>query len=67
MLQLDHLKQLSIPAYPISPQICDGSYWKLTIKGEFSSLSLGWWTAAPQGAERLADFAEWLYGADFPD
>lgn len=58
--RLTALKQATVPALPISPQVCDGEYVELTVEGECSTLTLGWWTLPPQGAERLAEFADWL-------
>lgn len=58
--QFQLLKKATVPAFPISPQVCDGEYVELTIKGELSELTLGWWTIAPEGAEVLSDFAAWL-------
>ena len=58
--QLASLKQATVPAFPVSPEVCDGSYIELTVKGEFSTLTLGWWTIAPQGAERFSEFADWM-------
>lgn len=58
--QLDALKQATIPAIPISPMVCDGEYLELTVEGEFSKLTLGWWTIAPKGAACLSNFADWL-------
>jgi hypothetical protein len=65
--QLELLRNATIPAFPISPLVCDGEYEELTIHGEFSNLTLGWWTIAPAGADGLADFAGWLRGLGLPD
>ncbi|OAI02235.1 hypothetical protein A1353_17145 [Methylomonas methanica] len=65
--QLELLRNASIPAFPISPLVCDGEYEELTIHGEFSNLTLGWWTIAPAGADGLAEFAGWLRGLGLPD
>lgn len=54
------LKKATIPAFPISPQVCDGEYVELTVEGECSTLTLGWWTLPPRGARRFAEFADWL-------
>ncbi|MDT8445188.1 MAG: hypothetical protein RQ722_12910 [Desulfuromonadales bacterium] len=54
------LKKVNIPAFPVSPLVMDGEYVELTIFGEHSTLSLGWWTTAPEGAEGIREFAEWL-------
>ena len=54
--QLERLRNATIPAFPISPLVCDGEYEELTIHGEYSTLTLGWWTMSPFGAEALADF-----------
>ncbi len=60
MAQLEKLRFAKIPAFPVSPQVCDGSYLELTIHGELSTVILGWWTIAPDGADEVADFADWL-------
>lgn len=64
--KLQGLKLATVPAFPVSPLVCDGEYVELTIKGEFSALTLGWWTIAPEGAETLSDFAEWLQKLGLP-
>lgn len=58
--QWDALKKCTVPAFPVSPMVCDGEYVELTIKGEQSTLTLGWWTIAPEGAQPVATFADWL-------
>jgi len=58
--QMNRLRNASLPAFPISPQVCDGTNYELTIYGECSDLTLSWWTIAPKGAEALDDFANWL-------
>jgi len=60
------LKQAKIPAFPKSPLVCDGEYVELCIHGEYADLTLGWWTVAPDGAESLADFADWMRSIGFP-
>lgn len=57
---LSALRQATVPAFPISPMVCDGEYAELTVNGKFSTLTLGWWTIAPWGAEAFADFALWI-------
>lgn len=57
---LSALRQATVPAFPISPMVCDGEYVELTVNGEFSTLTLGWWTIAPCGAQAFADFALWI-------
>ena len=64
--KLQGLKLATVPAFPISPLVCDGEYVELTINGEFSALTLGWWTIAPEGAQTLSDFAEWLRALGLP-
>lgn len=54
------LRQAKAPAFPVSPEVCDGSHYELTIAGEHWELRLSWWTIAPDGAEQLADFADWM-------
>jgi hypothetical protein len=58
--QFATLKQARVPAFPVSPMVCDGAYYELTIPGECSQLRLSWWTIAPEGAWELADFADWM-------
>ena len=58
--RLGTLRQLTVPAYPISPAVCDGEQLELTVEGESSKLTVSWWTLAPIGAEGLAEFAHWL-------
>lgn len=58
--QITKLKQVSVPAFPVSPSVEDGEYIELTIHGEMSTLTLGWWTLPPEGAEEVAAFADWL-------
>lgn len=58
--RLGTLRQLTVPAYPISPAVCDGEHLELTVEGESSRLTVSWWTLAPKGAEGLAEFAHWL-------
>ncbi|ACD94569.1 hypothetical protein [Trichlorobacter lovleyi] len=65
--QLDLLRRATLPAFPVSPLVCDGEYVELTIHGEFSDLTLGWWTIAPDGAESLSDFADWMRKLALPD
>ena len=61
------LKQAKIPAYPESLLVCDGEYIELCIRGKHADLTLGWWTAAPEGAEALADFADWMRSIGLPE
>jgi hypothetical protein len=65
--QLSRLREANLPAFPVSPMVCDGAYVQLTISGEHADLRLGWWTIAPKGAEVLADFADWLWKLGMPD
>lgn len=58
--QLVRLRRLTVPAYPVSPLVTDGEHLELTVEGQSSSLTLNWWTIAPDGAEGLAEFANWL-------
>ena len=58
--RLAALKQLTVPAFPVSPMVCDGEYVELQVEGEYSTLTIGWWTIAPEGAEGVAEFADWL-------
>lgn len=65
--RLENLRKVTIPAFPVSPLVCDGEYVELTIHGEFSKLTLGWWTISPEGTEELSNFADWLQDLVFPD
>lgn len=58
--KLHDLRKINVPAFPVSPLVMDGEYVELTIFGEHSTLSLGWWTIAPEGAEGICEFSEWL-------
>ena len=58
--RMDALRHATVPAFPVSFLVCDGQYVELTIRGEYSELTLGWWTMAPHGAETFADFAYWI-------
>lgn len=58
--QFARLKRLTIPAYPVSPLVSDGEHLEVTVEGQSSSLTLSWWTIAPDGAEGMAAFANWL-------
>jgi hypothetical protein len=60
---LESLRNATVPAMPISPPVCDGAYIELQIEGEGSTLTLGWWTLAPEGAEVLGEFAGWMRDA----
>jgi len=64
--QLQLLKKATVPAFPIGRPVCDGAYVELTIEGESSALTLGWWTMAPEEAEVLSDFADWLRKLGLP-
>ena len=57
---LNALRKATLPAFPVSPLVCDGEHVELTIRGEGSDLTLGWCTASPFGADALAGFADWL-------
>ena len=57
------LRSATVPAMPVSPLVCDSEYIELLIEGEHSTLTLGWWTIAPEGAEALGEFADWMRGA----
>ncbi|WP_345065737.1 hypothetical protein [Acidovorax lacteus] len=59
---LAQLRRCRVPAWPESPPVCDGAYVELTVHGAGSTLTLGWWTLAPEGAEGFARFARWLVG-----
>ncbi len=58
--QLDALKVATVPAFPVSELVMDGRYVELTVRGDSSTLTLGWWSIAPKGAEALDAFADWL-------
>jgi hypothetical protein len=65
--QLTLLKSATIPAFPVSQEVCDGGQVKLTIYGEMSELTISWWAAAPEGAEILEEFADWLENITNPE
>lgn len=65
--QFDLLRHATVCAYPISPLVCDGEYVEVTVHGEYADLTMGWWTAAPDGAEALFDFSEWMCRLIEPD
>ena len=58
--QLAILKKATLPSFPISPLVCDGMYIEITIYGIQSDYTFNWWTIAPEGAEALDNFVEWL-------
>ena len=60
---LERLRKATVPAFPVSPMVCDGEYVELQVEGEYSTLTIGWWTIAPEGAEGVAEFADWLHEA----
>ncbi len=64
---LSRLKQATVPAFPVSPLVCDGEYVELTVEGELSTLTLGWWTIAPEGADAFAEFSDWMRRLAFGD
>ena len=57
---LDSLKNATIPAFPISPHVCDGELVELTIFGTNADVTLSWWSVGPEGAEEFVSFADWL-------
>jgi hypothetical protein len=58
--QLLMLRQATVPAFPVTPPTFDGEHIELTIEGEYSSMCMSWWTVAPQGAEALLEFINWM-------
>jgi len=58
--QLELLRHATVPAYPVSDQVCDGEYVELWIQGECAQSNFGWYTAVPHGAEALGAFADWM-------
>lgn len=58
--QLARLKQATLPAFPVSPMVCDGEYVELTVEGEQATVTLGWWTIAPEGADAFGEFSDWM-------
>jgi len=57
------LRNATVPAMPVSPPVCDGSHIELRIEGEGATLTLCWWALAPEGAEVLGEFSEWMQAA----
>ena len=58
--QLAILKIPTMPAFPIISQVCDGVHIEITIYGIVSDLKFNWISTAPEGAEALGNFVEWL-------
>ena len=58
--RLAALKQLTVPAFPVGYMVCDGEWVELEVVGECSSLTIGWLSDPPKGAEGVAEFADWL-------
>ena len=58
--KLAELRRMMVPAFPVGPTVCDGEYVELEIEGENSTLKLGWLSVAPDGAEDVAGFSDWL-------
>lgn len=58
--QLELLRTASVPAFPVSPPVCDGDFVELTVHGQLCDLTLNWSGDAPEGADALAAFAIWL-------
>ncbi len=65
--QLAALRTATIPALPVSPVVCDGEFIELTVYGQQSTLTLGWWTISPDGAETLGAFADWMHRLAVPE
>ena len=61
--QFDRLRAATVPAYPVSPMVCDGGYMELLISADRANLAFGWWSGVPAGAEVVTDFAQWLMTA----
>ncbi len=64
--QLELLRSATVPAYPVSDQVCDGEYIELLIHGECASSIFAWYTAVPHGAEALGAFADWMRKLGWP-
>jgi hypothetical protein len=58
--QLEKINKATLPAFPVSPMVCDGEDIELTIYGICSVMTLSWLTAGPKDADVLIDFADWL-------
>lgn len=58
--RLRALRAARVPAWPDGAQVLDGEYIELTLMGDNAQLTLGWWSVAPEGAEVLAEFADWM-------
>lgn len=65
--QFGLLRNATVRAYPVSPLVCDGEYVEVTIHGEQAALTLGWWSEAPEGADQIFDFSDWMRQLIDPD
>lgn len=65
--QFDLLRNATVCAYPTSPLVCDGEFVEVTVHGEYADLTMGWWTAPPNGADALFELSEWMRRLIDPD
>jgi hypothetical protein len=57
---LNEISRLCIPLRLEGAPRADGYQCVVTIHGESSQLSVGWWEIAPRGCEVLQDLADWV-------
>lgn len=57
---LDLISRLSIPLRLSGEPDDEGGQCVVTIHGQNSQFSIGWWDIAPQGCELLQDLADWV-------
>ena len=60
--------RVQISMFPIEQESCDGSFYELRTTGpRCAAVSLGWYNAAPQGAEPLDTLIDRLWDFVTPD
>jgi len=65
--RLAALRGATVPAYPESPLVTDGTHYALTVRGAHADLTLAWWTIGPHGADATWMLADWMERTVFPD
>ena len=58
---LRELKEIRVPLMPSPSSTCDGSYYKFIFRNNGTSIELCWHNIAPDGAERLDAFKDFLW------
>jgi len=65
---LEMIGRVQISMFPIEQESCDGSFYELRTTGaRCAVVSLGWYNAAPQGAEPLDKLVDRLWDFATPD